>query len=190
MISIAPRSRPVVPPTEWSQELVLAPRSSFVSLLVVAETVAVLPGLAKEQREHATAASEESFAEAAVDTDVSAPASVAGCSRRWLSGLGAASWTSVSYSTGMKACPELVSDGNTEFDSDVAHRLIDAWESFVADCRSMPGTFVEPLEPAGEHTSVGHGRVSAAMRPTPEKPTGACDRSEGKVVACVRLPRP
>jgi hypothetical protein len=170
--------------------LVLAPRSSFASLLVAAETVAVLPGLVKEQREHAIAASKESFAEAAVDTDVSAPASVADYSRRWPSELAAVNWTSVAYSIGMKACPELVFDGDTGFDSDVAHKLIDALDSFVADCRSMPGTFVEPLEPAGEHTSVVHGHVSAAMRRTPEKPTGACDRSEDKVVACVRLPRP
>jgi hypothetical protein len=61
----------------------------------------------------------------------------------------------------------------------------------VSDCRSMPvGTFVEPLEAAGEHTSVVHDHVSAAMKRTPEKPTGAYGRSEDKVAACVRLPRP
>jgi hypothetical protein len=157
---------------------------------VAAETVAVLPGLVKEQREHAIAASKESFAEAAVDTDVSAPASVADYSRRWPSELAAVNWTSVAYSIGMKACPELVFDGDTGFDSDVAHKLIDALDSFVADCRSMPGTFVEPLEPAGEHTSVDHGQVSAAMKQMPERPTGECDRSEDKVAACVRLPLP
>lgn len=73
---------------------------------------------------------------------------------------------------------------------DVVHTPIDASDSFVADCTSMLGTSAAAWVPAGEHTLVGHGHDFAATRQMLERPTGAYGRSGGKVVACVRLPRP
>lgn len=94
------------------------------------------------------------------------------------------------YSTGKRTWSGSVTDEDTGFGWDAARRLIDAWDSLVTDCRSMSGTFAVASAPAGEHTLVAHDHESAAMKPMPEMPTEACDRSEDKVVACVRLPRP
>ena len=81
-------------------------------------------------------------------------------------------------------------DEGTGSGLDVGHTPIDAFGSFVADCTSMPDTSAAASVPVGEHRVADHVHEFAVTKPMPERPIGAYGRSGGKVVACVRLPRP
>lgn len=124
-----------------------------------------------------------------VGTGLKLPASFAGYWKHWRS-----VWVVVSLSSecslGRSPKNASASAERIESDSDAGHRLIVAFGSLAVDCRSILDTSAGALVPVDEHTLAGHDHVFGATRPTPEKPTGACGRSGGKVVACVRLPRP